>query len=89
MKCVSCNYYCLNRRICIIDSKFYFESFPSCENYKKNQELEDWLLRMESDSFIMIANKHTGEYRNLYTKDFDNPNTIKEIASLLEKHKNM
>ena len=50
---------------------------------------EDWLLRMESDSFIMIVNKHTGEYRNLYSKDFDNPNIIKEIASLLEKHKNM
>ena len=26
----------------------------------------DWMLRMESDSFIMVINKHTGEYRNLY-----------------------
>ena len=36
----------------------------------KITEWIDWMLRMESDSFIMVINKHTGEYRNLYAKDF-------------------
>ena len=54
----------------------------------------DWVLRMESDSFIMdsfimVVNKHTGEYRNLYAKDFKNPIQIKHMALLLDRHKNM
>lgn len=49
----------------------------------------DWVLRMESDSFIMVINKHTGEYRNLYAKDFKNPIQIKHMALLLDRHKNM
>ena len=36
MCCGNCNFYCLERRICVIDGKFYFESFPSCEKYKKS-----------------------------------------------------
>ena len=49
----------------------------------------DWMLRMESDSFIMVVNKYNGEYRNLYAKDFKNPIQIKHMALLLDKHKNM
>ena len=41
MRCGSCNFYCLDRRICIFDGKFYFESFPSCEKYKKAKEFDD------------------------------------------------
>ena len=47
----------------------------------------DWILRMETDSFIMVINKHTGEYRNLYAKDFKNPMQIKHMALLLDRHK--
>lgn len=50
---------------------------------------EDWILRMESDSFIMVINKHNGEYRNLYAKDFKNPIQIKHTVLLLDRHKNM
>lgn len=38
MCCGNCNFYCLERRICVIDERFYFESFPSCEKYKNEQE---------------------------------------------------
>ncbi len=38
MYCGNCYFYCLERRICVIDEKFYFESFPSCEKYKNEQE---------------------------------------------------
>lgn len=38
MRCGNCNFYCLERRICVIDERFYFESFPSCEKYKDEQE---------------------------------------------------
>ena len=48
----------------------------------------DWLLRMESDSFIMVVNKFTGEYRNLYSKDLKNKKQIKHMALLLDRHKN-
>lgn len=46
----------------------------------------DWLLRMECGSFIMIVNKNTHEYRNLYRHMYENPNQIKEIALLLNRH---
>lgn len=46
----------------------------------------DWLLRMECGSFIMIVNKNTKEYINLYAHTFENPNKIKEIALLLNRH---
>ena len=38
MNCGNCYFYCIERRICVIDEKFYFESFPSCEKYKNEQE---------------------------------------------------
>jgi hypothetical protein len=38
MNCGNCYFYCTERRICVIDEKFYFESFPSCEKYKNEQE---------------------------------------------------
>lgn len=46
----------------------------------------DWLLRLETDSFIMVVHKETNEYRNLYAKDFRNPIQIKHMALLLERH---
>lgn len=48
----------------------------------------DWLLRMESDSFIMVVNRSTGEYRNIYAKDLRNKDQIKHMALLLDRHKN-
>lgn len=50
---------------------------------------EEWILRVESDSFIMLINKHSGRYVNLYAKDFSNKNALKDIASILDKHKNI
>lgn len=49
----------------------------------------DWLLRMECDSFIMVVNKNTGEYKNFYKNDFENPEQMKHMALLLDRHKNM
>ena len=40
-KCGDCNYYCNERRICIIDEKFYFDDFASCEKYQENISIED------------------------------------------------
>ena len=55
----------------------------------KTDKWGDWMLRMESDSFIMVINKHTGEYKNLYVKDFKHPIQIKHMSLLLDRHKNM
>lgn len=38
-KCGDCNFYCKERRICVRDEKFYFESYPSCEEYKKDIDI--------------------------------------------------
>lgn len=46
----------------------------------------DWLLRMESDNFIMVVNRETNEYRNIYAKDLKNKKQIKIMVLLLEKH---
>lgn len=46
----------------------------------------DWWLRLESYEFIMVVHKETNEYRNLYKKDFKNPEQIKHMALLLDKH---
>lgn len=51
------------------------------------EKLNDWILRMECDRFIMIINKNTGKYKNLYSNDFTNKEEIKNIASSLERHK--
>lgn len=49
----------------------------------------DWILRMECDSFIIVINKSTGEYRNIYRNTFKNPKQIQHMALLLDRHKNM
>lgn len=46
----------------------------------------NWLLRLEADSFIIVVNKDTNEYRNLYSKDFKNPEQINHMALLLDWH---
>ena len=48
-----------------------------------------WLLRMESDSFIMVVNKETNEYMNWYAKDFKSKGALKIIAGVLDKHKEL
>lgn len=50
--------------------------------------INDWWLRLESDSFIMIVNKKTNEYKNLYIKDFAKPEHMKFLALMLDDHKN-
>lgn len=62
----------------------------SLELWKKFAKLKEelkneFLLRMESESFIMVINKNTGEYLNLYEKDFTKE-YLKYIANMLEKH---
>ena len=53
---------------------------------KLEEELKsEFLLRMECDSFIMVINKNTGKYSNLYEKDFSREH-LKYIANMLEKH---
>lgn len=49
---------------------------------------EKWLLRMQCERFIILVNKNTGEYVNWYAEDFNNPNALKIISSVLDKHKN-
>ena len=62
----------------------------SLELWKKFCKLEEelkneYILRMECDSFIMVISKNTGEYLNLYEKDFSRE-YLKYIANILEKH---
>lgn len=40
--CSDCNYYCDDKRICILNGKFYFESFSSCDKYEGKISIEDW-----------------------------------------------
>lgn len=46
----------------------------------------DWLLRFESDEFIIIINKHTGEYVNLYRKYLKVPVMLDHLKLLLDRH---
>lgn len=48
-----------------------------------------WTLRMESDSFIMVINKKTGEYVNWYAKDTKDRETLQTIAGVLDKHREL
>lgn len=50
---------------------------------------ENWLLRMKSDSFIMLVNKHTGYYENFYAYNKKTREIIKLIADNLDKHKKL
>ena len=74
----------------IVDEDLEKIANKSLELWKKfcklEQELKnEFLLRMECDSFIMVVNKNTGEYLNLYEKDFSRE-YLKYIANMLEKH---
>lgn len=51
----------------------------------KEELKNEFLLRMESESFIMVINRDTGKYLNLYEKDFTKE-YLKYIANMLEKH---
>lgn len=49
----------------------------------------NWLLRMSSHSFIMMVNKHTKEYVNLYAQDNATRELISLIANSIDKHEKM
>lgn len=48
----------------------------------------NWLLRLESHQFIMIVNKKTNEYVNLYKKDLKRPEQLNQMILTLDRHKN-
>lgn len=49
-----------------------------------------WYLRMECDSFLMLVNKDSNEYVNLYSYgDSWCQSVLRKLASQLEKHPNM
>lgn len=50
--------------------------------------MEKWLLRLSTDSFIMVVNSETNEYKNIYAKNVEERLELKKLAKTLEKHKN-
>jgi hypothetical protein len=56
--------------------------------YRRNLKMEKWLLRLSTDSFIMVVNSETNEYKNIYAKNVEERLELKELAKTLEKHKN-
>ena len=48
----------------------------------------EWMLRMESDSFIMLVNKTTNEYRNVYFKSLKDKSQLEQIIEGFDRHKN-
>jgi hypothetical protein len=56
--------------------------------YRRNLKMEKWLLRLNTDSFIMVVNSETNEYKNIYAKNVEERLELKELAKTLEKHKN-
>lgn len=49
-----------------------------------------WYLRMETDNFLMLVNKSSGEYVNLYA--YGNPvcqSILKKMVLKLDKHPKM
>lgn len=74
----------------IADEDLEARANRSLELWRKFCKLEEelkseFVLRMESDSFIIVVNKNTEEYLNLYEKDFPG-GYLKYIANMLEKH---
>lgn len=49
---------------------------------------QEYILRMESDSFIMVINKDTGIYSNLYVEDFSKE-LLQRMVKILDKHESM
>lgn len=47
----------------------------------------NWMLRMESDRFIMVVHKNTNEYVNLYDTEFSK-DSLELLSSMLDKHPN-
>jgi hypothetical protein len=56
--------------------------------YRRNLKMKKWLLRLNTDSFIMVVNSETNEYKNIYAKNIEERLELKELAKTLEKHKN-
>lgn len=48
--------------------------------------LKNYILRMESDSFLMIIDKRTGDYRNIYAYTGFERLQLKELAKKMERH---
>lgn len=46
---------------------------------------QDWYLRMESISFLMLVHKETNQYVNIYDCQFPK-GTLKIFAENMEKH---
>lgn len=57
--------------------------------YEPIVRYHDWLLRLQSENFLIIVNKNTGEYRNIYPDQFNgNVKGLYWVALLMERHKN-
>lgn len=48
----------------------------------------DWLLRLESDEFLMLVHKETNEYRNVYAKYMGRKEPLRHLVLLLDRHPN-
>ena len=38
MSCKDCNWYCMEKRMCVKTERFEFESMPACNNFMENVE---------------------------------------------------
>lgn len=48
----------------------------------------EWYLRMESDSFLILVNKKSNEYVNIYEDQFPK-GMLSILADTMEKHPNI
>lgn len=48
--------------------------------------IKNFILRMESDSFLMVIDKRTGDYRNIYAYTNHERQQLKILAKNLERH---
>ena len=46
---------------------------------------DGFVLRFESDSFIIVIDKNTRDYINLYISDFDSYESFAMVRNMLEK----
>lgn len=47
---------------------------------------KDWLLRFECSSFLILVNKKTNQYVNLYENDFKTKGMLKIFVDIMDKH---
>lgn len=58
--------------------------------YFKWMYRNQYILRMQCENFLIVIDKYTKEYRNIYSLDTKKSREfLKEIAEIMDKHKSL